>query len=107
MEAVATYDGDLQAKSKLNPDFTTTIFKDWSVSYNLRKRFDTLLPAVRTITYGMKTVRFIRNKLLQVLPLSLKTIPNLANFKKDIRSWISKSRGCGICKNFIDNLGFV
>ena len=95
------------AKSKLNPDFMTDIFKKMSVSYNLRKGFDKLLPVVRTTTYGIETISHIGNKLWQILPSSLKSIPNLENFKKGIRSWRSKSCGCRICKTFIDNLGFV
>ena len=94
-------------KSKFNPDFMTDIFKERSVSYNLRKGSDTLLPVVRTATYGIETVSYIGNKLWKILPSSLKSIPNLENFKKGIRSWKSKLCGCRLCKNFIDNLGFV
>ena len=85
----------------------TDIFKERNVSLNLRKGSDTLFPVVRTTTYGIERVSYIGNKLWQILPSSLKIIPNLENFKKGIRSWRSKLRGCRVCKNFVDNLGFV
>ena len=71
------------------------------------KGSDTLLPVVRAIMYGIKIVGFIGNKLWQILPSSLKSVPNVETFKKGVRSWKSKSRGNRICKSFIDNLGFV
>ena len=85
----------------------TDIFKERSVSYNLRKGSDTLLPVVRTTTYGTETVRYIGNKLWQLLPSSLKNIPNIENVMKGIRFWRSELCGCRSCKKFIDNLGFV
>ena len=75
-----------KAKSELNPDFMTDIFKERSVSYSLWKSSHTLLPVVRTTTYDIETVSYIGSKLCQVLPSSLKSIPNLENFKKGIRS---------------------
>ena len=77
--SVTTHERNLQllmteifkTKSKLNPDFMTDIFKERSVSYNLRKGYDTPLPVVRTTTYGIETVSYIGNKLWQILPLSL------------------------------------
>ena len=86
-----------KTKSKLKPDFMTDIFKEMSVLYNLRKGSDTLLPVVRTTTYGIETISHIGNKLWQILPSSLKSIPNLENFKNGIRSWKSKLCGCRIC----------
>ena len=38
-------------------------FKNRNVLYNLRREADTLLPAVRTTTYGIETSRFIDYKL--------------------------------------------
>ena len=66
-----------KTKSKLNPDFMTDVFKDRSVSYNLQKGSGILLLVVRTTMYGIETVGFIGNKLWQILPSSLKSIPNL------------------------------
>ena len=85
----------------------TDIFKERSVSYNLRKGSDALLPDVRPTMYSIETVSFIGHKHWQILPSSLKSIPNLEHFKRGIRSWRSKLCGCRILKNFIDNLGFV
>ena len=111
--SVITHERNLQllmtkifkTKSKLSPNFMTDICKERSVSYNPWKGSDTLLPVVRTNMYGIET--YIGNKLWQILPSSLKSIPNLETFKKGVRSWRSKLCGCRICKNFIDNLGFV
>jgi len=68
----------------------TDIFKDRSISYNLQKGSDTFLHVVRTTMYSIATVGFIRNKLWQIMPSSLKSMPNLENFKKDIKFWRSK-----------------
>ena len=51
-----------ETKSKLNPDFMTVNFKERNVSYNLQKGSDTLLPVVRTTTYGIEKVSYIGNK---------------------------------------------
>ena len=50
-----------KTKSKLNPDFITDIFMGRSLSYNIWKGSDTLLPVVRTTTYGTETVGYIGN----------------------------------------------
>ena len=113
--SVTTYERNLQllmtnifkTKSKLNPDFMTDIFKERSVSYNLLKGSDTLLPVVRTTTYDIETVSYFRNKLWPILPSSLQSIPNLENFKKRIRSCRIKFCGCRISKSSIDDLDFV
>ena len=55
---------------------------------------DRLLPAVRTTTYGIETVRFIGNKLWQILPPTLKSIPIIEKLKKGIISW--RSNSCAI-----------
>ena len=104
--SVITHESSLQilmteifkTKSKLNHDFLTDIFKERSVSYNLRKGSDTLLPVVITTTYGIETVSYIENKLWQILPSSLKSISNLENFKEVL--WILKFCGCRIYEKF-------
>ena len=49
-------------KSQLILDFMNDFFKDRNVSYNLWKGSDTILPVVRTIIYGIETVRLIGNR---------------------------------------------
>ena len=65
----------------------TDVLNDRSISYNLRKGSHTLLPVARTTTCGIETVRFIGNKLWQILPSSLKSTTDVESSKIDIRSW--------------------
>ena len=96
-----------KTKSQVNPGFMKEIFKHLNVSYNLWRVTDTLLPAVRTTIYEIETVKFIVNKLWQILLPSLNAIPNIEKFKKGLRSWRSNPCNCRICKIFIDDLGFL
>ena len=64
----------------------TEILLDRNVSYNLPRGSDALFSAIRTTTYGIEMIRFIENKLWEILLPSLKSIPTIEKFKKEIRS---------------------
>ena len=54
-----------KTKANLIIDLMTESFKDRNLSHSLPTGADTLLPAVRTTTYGIEKARLIGNKLLQ------------------------------------------
>ena len=71
-----------KTKSYVNPDFMTESIRDRNVSYYLHSGANTLLPGVRTTTYGIETARIIVNKVWQVLPVTLKSIPSIESLKR-------------------------
>ena len=64
-----------KTKSTLSSDFMTDIFKDRSVSHDHRK--DLIHFYLLSKHLRIETGNFIGNKLWQILPSSLKGIPNL------------------------------
>ena len=50
---------------------------------------------------------YLGPKICDILPKKLKNIDNLANFKKEIKTWKPNDCPCGFCKVYIEGVGFL
>ena len=75
--------------------------------YEFRKHLDYELPRVKTELYGKHSIRYISPLIWETIPLEIKNIENLSEFKKSIRSWKPLDCPCRLCKKYILNLGFI
>ena len=67
----------------------------------------TALPKVKTSSYGIDTIRYIGKKLWQALPYEIKESQSLGIFKQKIKLMRNFDCSCRLCKNFVQNIGFV
>ena len=96
-----------KAKNKLSPLPMQVLFNAHTNSYNLRNNRTWVIPNVRTVCYGLESVRYRGPKIWEMLPKQLKEANSLAAFKIKIKTWKATECTCRLCKTFVPNLGFI
>ena len=96
-----------KAKNKLSPLPMQVLFNAHTNSYNLRNNRTWVIPNVRTVCYGLESVRYRGPKIWEMLPKQLKEANSLAAFKIKIKTWKPTECTCRLCKTFVPNLGFI
>ena len=76
-----------------------------NISYPWENIFQTC--NIRTVTWGSESVSHLGPKIWSLMPLSLKKIPVLHKFKKEIRLWKPDKCPCRICKFYLAGVGFI
>ena len=74
-----------KTKFDLHPPCMKDIFMERNISCNLRHGNDAQLPKVRTTSFGIESIAYLRNELWQLLPLEIKQSNALPIFNKRIR----------------------
>ena len=62
---------------------------------------------IKTVTWGSESLSHLGPKIWSLLPISLKKIPVLHKFKKEIRLWKPINCPCRICKYYLSGVGFI
>ena len=83
------------------------IFQERNVNYNLRHGNDAQLPKVRTTSFGIETITYLRSRLWQLLPQEITQSNTLSIFKKRIKCWKGGECYCRLCKTYILQVGFL
>ena len=96
-----------KTKTYQNPDFMREVFPLRNNSYNLRYNNEFLQPKVKTVSYGMETIRVRGPQLWQTLPSHIKSSTSLKDFKRKIRIWNTSDCHCRLCRPYILSLGFL
>ena len=78
-----------------------------SVGYNLLLQKDFLLPRVKSVNYGLKTLQYFGPKMWNILPSDIKTSRTLRKFLKKVKSLISQNCPGRVCENYIYRVGFT
>ena len=89
-----------KALNNLPSSLMSELFKLNGINYNLTCR------KIKTVNYGTKTVSYLGSKIWDLLPEEIKKCESLDSFKQKIKSWISDCP-CSLCKEYVENLGFI
>ena len=73
--------------------------------YNLRPWSDFTLSIVRTINYGIESIRYLGLKILESIPANIKEVDTIECFKSGIKKW--KSCPCRLCKTYLHQIGYM
>ena len=84
-----------------------SIFPPRLIKYNLRTQSDFFRNSVNSSKYGLNSIRFFASKVWQMVPMKMKTLKSLEDFKNKIRKWEPDGCDCKLCKDFVSNLGYV
>ncbi len=76
-----------EAVSKLSPIYIQELFEIKDQVYNLRYPIRTKVPKCSSVTYGLKSLRFLGNKIWNSLPINIKMSESLCPFKNKIAKW--------------------
>ena len=66
-----------------------------------------VLPKVRTVNYGIETLRYRGPVVWNLIPDEIKRSKSLESFKTEIGKWKPQGCKCRLCKDYIPNLGFI
>ena len=75
--------------------------------YNLRSGCDFRVPSVNTENCGKNSLRYFGPVIWNMIPLRVRNIETLTEFKKEICKWKLDNCPCRLCKNFIGRVGFI
>ena len=90
----------------LAPQIVTEIFPlRPQGQYNLRNWSDFTLPNVKTVNYGLESLRYLGPKIWESLPANIKQANSLDEFKASIKNWTPDSCPCKFYKNFVQHAG--
>ena len=98
-----------KVKNGIAPEIMKDIFELQNPSYNLFGSTCNQFRRenIKTVHYGLESVRCIGPKIWELVPNSIKYCDSLSKFRKLIKSWRLKSCPCRLCKTYIAHLGFI
>ena len=85
----------------------SSIFPSRLITYNLKTQSDFFRNSVNGSKYSLNSIRFFASKVWQMVPVELKHLKSLEDFKNKIRRWEPDGCDCKLCKDFVSNLGYV
>ena len=94
-------------KNNLSLPLIKELFKSHESHYELRDARCWEIPHVRTISYGIETLRYRGPITWEMIPISIKESTTLEVFKSKIKNWIPTKCKCRLCKTFVPNLGYL
>ena len=87
------------------PEIVTEIFPlRPQGQYNLRLWYDFTLPIVRTVNYGIKSIRYLGPKIWESIPANIKEVER---FKSGIKKWKPESCSCRLCKTYLQQIVYM
>ena len=76
-------------------------------NYNLRSRSELTVPSISTVFKGQNSISYFGSVIWNSIPAKLKEINYFQVFKSEIKAWRPTNCPCRLCKNYVENLGFV
>ena len=91
----------------LSPKIMVEVFKLKDTSYNFRT--DALCSSgnIRTVNYGLHSMRYLAPKIWTLVPENIKESPSLKSFKRGIKQWVPYGCPCRLCRQYVPGLGFI
>ena len=88
------------------PEIVTEIFPlRPQGQYNLRSWSDFTLPIVRTVNYGIESIRYLGPKIWESIPANIKEVDTIERFKSGIKKWKPESCPCRLCITYLQQIG--
>ena len=82
----------------VSPDLMSEILPlKAKVPYSLRKTSDFTVPNIRTVNYGLHSIRYLGPKIWESIPKHMKTLESVDSFKNAIKTWKPASCPCRLC----------
>ena len=92
--------------TKTSPGIIQEVFqiKDQGRHF-LRNQRDFVIPTVKSVNYGLQSIRFLGPKIWESLLNNLKNKESIESFKTTIKEWKLESCPCHLCKTYLQNIG--
>ena len=94
--------------NKTSPEIMQEVFqiKDQGY-YFLKTQRDFVIPPVKSVNYGLESIRFLGPKIWETLPDNLKNKESIESFNMAINEWKPESCPCRLCKTYLQNIGYL
>ena len=90
------------------PEIVTEIFPlGPQGQYNLRSWSDFTLPIVRTVNYGIESIRYLGPKIWESISANIKEVDATERFKSGIMKWKPESCPCRLCKTYVQQIVYM
>ena len=96
-----------KVKDNLSPSFIVDLFKKRDVTYDFRSHREFSRPRIKTIHWGMESIRYFGPIIWDMIPNEIQTSRSLELFKRAIKHWTPVDCPCRICKEYIGEIGFL
>ena len=90
-----------------NTRSATKVEKDDKGSYSCFKKSNYKLPAVKTVSYGLESIRYLGPKIWKLVPDELKELTSIELFKKKVKCLKFEHCPCNLCKDYIYGVGYI
>ena len=94
-------------KNNLSPQIIQDIFPQEKKIYTLRNKNHLTLSNLKSVSYGIESLRYLGPKIWNMLPDKLKQAASLSTFKAEMKTWIPTDCPCKLCKLYVPNLGYI
>ena len=64
-------------------------------------------PNIQSVNFGENSLKYLGSKIWDLIPMDMKNVSTLEQFKALIKKWEPKSCPCRLCKTYVQGLGFV
>ena len=91
----------------LSPELMKSIFPIRDISYEIRNKNPFRSANVSTVHNGTETLSFRGPKTWALVPEDIKSSNSLGEFKNKIRNWKPIGCTCRLCREYVNNLGFL
>ena len=93
--------------TKTYPEIIQVFLVTEQGNYNLQNQTDFVSFQVKTVNYGLESIRVLGPKLWENLPNDLKNKESVDSFKTAIKRWKPDSCPCDLCKTYLQNIGYL
>ena len=90
-----------------NTRSTTKVEIDDDGNYRCLKKSNFNLPAIKTVSYGFESIRYLGPKIWKLVPDELKGLTSLETFKKKVKSLKFEQCPCNLCRNYVHGVGYI
>ncbi len=73
--------------NEIAPEYLCTLLTKHNIPYDLRDDNRLIQKRFRTITYGKRSFLYLGHKLWNTMPLEIKNVISLQNFKDRLKTW--------------------
>ena len=78
-----------------------------NIEYNLRAQTDFSVGAVCTTNYDLRSLRYLAQKICNVVPADTRNVSNVSDIALKIKSWKPDACSCNLCCADICPVGFI
>ena len=89
------------------PPIMKSILKGRNNTYNVRNFEEFETEGKRTVYFGLETISYRSLQLWSHLPEHMRQLNSLDQFKRSVRQWVCNTCHCRLCKEYLQNVGFL